>query len=196
MRKLGWFGKLPRQGDFISHGVSSPLLSMLDRWLCELVQIGLRTHGPMWIQAYFETPMIGAWIPRESLHDLAGTGAALVWMPSVDSAGRAFPFLLVEEAEPGGQACSPPCNLQQWLVQAAGICAAALSEEWTQDRLDQACTDLPRLLSANALAPQHCTGHSHWCRIEPEGGITWLAYLNGLPVGPEFNRLIGLDLSS
>lgn len=79
----GAFGKVPSAGDFIARGLTAEVRSALDRWLAAHLAEAARDPDswPDWgLRAAVPTP--------------AGDVAALI-LPSVDRAGRQYPFALV-----------------------------------------------------------------------------------------------------
>jgi type VI secretion system protein ImpM len=79
----GAFGKVPSAGDFIARGLVAEVRAALDRWLTDHLAEAARDPDcwPDWgLRAAIPTP--------------AGDMAALI-LPSVDRAGRQYPFALV-----------------------------------------------------------------------------------------------------
>lgn len=195
-RNISWFGKLPCVGDFCSQNMSAYLLGTLDGWLSKALLEGQEKHGKAWTQAYFQTPMHGFVWGKNTLHTLAGDVVAGVIMPSVDKAGREFPFILMEQipAHPTQQLCTQ--SLNNWFLRAHCLCADALNEEWSLDRLNHALSDLPVLQwahdnSTNTTATK--PGHSQWFRIEFAGHIHKALECAGLPQAQAFEALLGLQ---
>lgn len=86
----GWFGKLPGNGDFISHNISQKGLSFLDSMLSELMV--LVCSKPEATETYFQTRPVSLWM---NIEELGGHQGFL--MPSVDAAGRPFPWIAVRK---------------------------------------------------------------------------------------------------
>lgn len=194
-RNISWFGKLPCVGDFCSQNMSAYLLGTLDAWLSNALQEGQTRHADAWTQAYFETPMHGFVWGKSTLHTLPGDLVAGVMMPSVDKAGREFPFILMEQipAHPTLPLCTQ--SLNNWFLQAHCLCADALNEEWSLDRLNHALADLPALQWADTGTNTTATtpGHSQWFRIEFAGHIHKVLECAGLPREQAFETLLGLQ---
>lgn len=133
---LGWFGKLPCVGDFCSHGISTTLESTLDCTLSTAMQLAVEKHAEHWEQAYFNAPVHGFVWNHESNHS-ESTGPFFtlgVLMPSVDRAGRAFPFVLIKQFERHHVAHSLRF-VQTWMNKAFHIASSALDDEWPLERL-------------------------------------------------------------
>lgn len=201
-RNIVWFGKLPCVGDFCSHNMSACLLSALDDWLSTAMQSGLDSHGSEWTRAYFETPMHGFLWGRNTLPSLGESLVVGVIMPSVDKAGRAFPFVLLEQLDSGVGDDFPCAALEHWFSHAHALCAEALNEEWPLEKLNQTLTELPEISAGlglgngddKTLAVQR--EFTHWFRIDFTGQIKWVMQLHGLPRAHAFGVLLGLTSPS
>ncbi len=80
--RLGYFGKLPTVGDFVSHNASQPVARMLQEWLVGEVEnlAAKRKHLPA-------SPV------KFLLRDAAGTSACIgAFAPGRDRVGREFPL--------------------------------------------------------------------------------------------------------
>ena len=88
-----YFGKLPCRGDFVRSANSPALIQSLDRWLSSGVE--LMADDAHWKQLYDQAP--GA---RFAMLGSQRTTAVVGYLtPSVDSAGRRFPFLVASTLE-------------------------------------------------------------------------------------------------
>ena len=194
IRNIAWFGKLPCVGDFCSHNMSICLLSELDDWLSTAMQAGSSSHGPAWIRAYFETPIHGFVLGHNTLPSQGEVLVVGVLMPSVDKAGRAFPFVLLEQLD--SSTCTElSCKeLADWFLHAHTVCADALNEEWPLLKLNNALSGLPTIRAEHGpgttLAVQR--EGTHWFRIDHAGQITRVMQHHGLPRTQAFGALLGL----
>lgn len=201
-RNIFWFGKLPCVGDFCSHNMSAYMLSELDEWLSTAMQSGMISHGSEWTRAYFETPMHGFVWGSNTLPALGETLVVGVIMPSVDKAGRAFPFVLIEQLERGENPVMSRAALENWFSHAHALCADALNEEWPLEKLNEKLAGLPKIAVGPNLGlglgyehdrtltvQRECT---HWFRIDFAGEIKWVMQHHGLPRANAFGVLLGL----
>lgn len=89
---LGFYGKVPALGDFVSRRVSSVFIAVWDRWLQTVIEGSQDSLGSHWRELYLYSP---AW--RFALP--VGICGAEVWtgltVPSVDKVGRCFPLTAV-----------------------------------------------------------------------------------------------------
>lgn len=198
-RAISWFGKLPCVGDFCSHNMSTALREALDDWLSEAMQLGQETHGDAWTRAYFQTPMHGFVLGKQALPELDGSLAVGVVMPSVDKAGRAFPFVLLEQLQAQNNVDERCAEIDQqvlneWFSLAYGMCAAAMNDEWTLEKLADEVHDLPTV-ATTTLTGQNTVAIndlSEWFRIEFDGQVNWVMQCRGLPKADAFKILIGM----
>lgn len=202
-RTISWFGKLPCVGDFCSHNMPTTVCEALDNWLSEAMQSGQESHGDAWTRAYFQTPMHGFVLGKQALPALEANLAVGVIMPSVDKAGRAFPFVLIEQLFAQNAAGEPstelgqhiePHTLTEWFSHAYRVCAAAMNDEWALDKLADELQHLPAV--STTMLPGRNTvtseGHSEWFRIEFDGQVNWVMQCRGLPKANAFETLVGI----
>jgi len=139
----GWHGKLPSLGDFASRRLPHEFVEVWDSWLAAGLA-ALREAGPeAWLEGYLASPIWRFLLLPGALPGTSGQrGWTGVLMPSVDRAGRYFPFTL---AWPLAQL---PCDgdaftaLHRWLRQLDDLAADALQDDWTVPQLE---TELERL---------------------------------------------------
>lgn len=199
-RRISWFGKLPCVGDFCSHNMPTAMFDALDQWLSTAMKIGQDTHGEAWTRAYFQTPMHGFVLGNHVLPELEEHMMVGVIMPSVDKVGRTFPFVLLEKLPIRNSSGEPGMALgmdalTEWFSQAYAMCAAAMNDEWTLDRLAAELHRLPDISDTGFHGYTVVTpaGHSEWFRIEFDGPVNWAMQCEGLPKNEAFDMLIGMS---
>ncbi len=90
---VAYFGKIPRRGDFIKASENASLVSILDDWLAQSME--LLTTDPRWKIIYDAvTPLHFCFIGPRRKHAIAGHLVA-----SSDQAQRRFPFLMMSMLE-------------------------------------------------------------------------------------------------
>jgi type VI secretion system ImpM family protein len=173
------------------------LQEAIDLWLSSAMQQGQATHGSAWMEAYFQTPVHGfVWGPRV-LPQLNNEAVIGVMMPSVDKAGRAFPFVLLQKLN--GHAAENPASesIDSWFLKTHLVCARALHEDWSLNRFEAECEALPfteQLSNENFMSSG--SAQSHWFRIEYDGSIKTILHCEGLPSSRNFDGLLGLGTSA
>ena len=94
--KVGYFGKLPSYGDFIQRNVSPLIIKNMDNWLLQSIEHSRSQLGNEWQQSYFNSPIWCFVISKDIFCDKVLSG---FMMPSVDKAGRAYPFSVICELD-------------------------------------------------------------------------------------------------
>lgn len=121
---IGYFGKIPSHGDFITRGLPAHLVAAWDRWLQRCILESRRQLGESWMTHYLTSPV---WRFAISPGILGPEGLGGVMMPSVDRVGRYFPLMM-------GATGSPP--LLDWFQKHAAWYDAI--EDMARASLDRA----------------------------------------------------------
>jgi type VI secretion system protein ImpM len=90
--KVGFFGKLPGYGDFIQRNVSPNFINQWDNWILQSIEASHMQLGDAWKEVYFNSPIWRFTIDGTIFKGDTITG---IIMPSVDSAGRSYPFSVI-----------------------------------------------------------------------------------------------------
>lgn len=140
---LGWHGKLPSAGDFVTRRLDSDFVAVWDDWLSAGLAT-LRSHDPdHWLDAYLASPtwrfvLLPGFLPAP-LHGSAWAG---VVMPSVDRVGRYYPLTLASPLSALPVETGAQIGLWRWLQRLEDAAIDALQEDWSIDLLE---TELLRL---------------------------------------------------
>ena len=94
--KIGFFGKLPGYGDFVQRNVVPELTKYWDNWVLQSLSTSNEQLGDLWRSKYFNSP-IWRFVLGQSA--ASPTPVAGLLMPSVDKAGRCYPFTVICQAE-------------------------------------------------------------------------------------------------
>jgi type VI secretion system protein ImpM len=133
VKRVGYFGKMPKAGDFVSRNIDSAVREGFDRWLQESMSESKVQMKEAWLSAFLTSPI---W--RFLLIDqLAPSKTILgVMIPSVDKVGRYFPLaILIELAELKlDKAAMSVCD--EVLQEFEDLLLTALSEDIDQDYFD------------------------------------------------------------
>lgn len=148
----GYFGKLPGSGDFVSRGLSRPLIAGLDAWLHDGLAALPGRFGPTWLEHYLVAPAWSFVLPAGGWCSTMMLGSAI---PSVDRVGRYFPLVALAgvPANTSLQACLPPAS--DWHAMARGLLLRALQEGMSPDDLMTRLAEVPvfgRLSSPSSAA--------------------------------------------
>lgn len=94
--KIGFFGKLPGYGDFVQRNVCPEFSKYWDNWVLQSLNASNEQLGDLWRSKYFNGPIWRFVIAQSAA---SPTPVAGLLMPSVDKAGRCYPFTVVCQAE-------------------------------------------------------------------------------------------------
>ncbi|MDE2319136.1 MAG: type VI secretion system-associated protein TagF [Rhodospirillales bacterium] len=87
----GFFGKLPARGDFLRAGLPEEVVAPLDLWCRKCLVESRAALGADWEQAWMTAPIWRFFLPPGACGAQSLLG---VWLPSMDKAGRHYPFIL------------------------------------------------------------------------------------------------------
>ena len=148
----GWHGKLPSLGDFASRRLPHEFIEAWDGWLAAGLA-ALRTAGPdRWLDGYLASPIWRFMLLPGALRGAVGQqGWAGVLMPSVDRAGRYFPFTVAWPMPRLPRDADSYTALHRWLRQLDDLAADALQDDWTVAQLE---AELERLQAPAISGPQ------------------------------------------
>ncbi|CDG84031.1 type VI secretion system-associated protein TagF [Janthinobacterium agaricidamnosum] len=174
--RIGYFGKIPARSDFIKAADNIALVTLLDQWLAEVMN--LLTSEPRWKLNYDAmAPLDFAFVGTRSKRSIAGRIVA-----SSDQSQRRFPFMtmsVLEVAEPDGfLPCSPLVLAGLW--QRLGRLSSGIL---AQDDPGPAL----HALAANVLeiapgAPVHAAGFAGFLESQTLHGLQTMLASPGFPV--------------
>ena len=86
---IGFFGKIPAHGDFVSRGLNSQFVSRWDDWLQKVIPESRAILGGRWLDTYLVSPVWRFVVSKGIISEDCWSGLVV---PSVDSVGRYFPL--------------------------------------------------------------------------------------------------------
>lgn len=147
---VGWYGKIPSLGDFVSRRLPTSFIDIWDTWLQKAMASSREQLGEHWLDLYLTSPIWRFILMPDTC------GNAKVWtgilMPSVDKVGRHFPLTIATEIEPYSGTVLSILSAQEWYVALEHVALATLDFNILPDDLDQslALHPLPVLSGANS----------------------------------------------
>ena len=87
---LGFYGKVPSQGDFVGRNLPADFVQAWDEWLQQRMHYLMSELGDAWLEHYLVSPIWRFYLPRGVVNEQQWTG---IWVPSVDKVGRYFPLI-------------------------------------------------------------------------------------------------------
>jgi type VI secretion system protein ImpM len=175
---IGFYGKLPGLGDFVTRRLPRAFIEPWDAWLQRALEASRATLGEAWLDTYLTSPL---W--RFALD--AGTCGELAWagvlMPSVDRVGRYFPLTMATPLPTGGDLFGTLATGGAWFTAVEDLMLAALNAEALD--IEQFDTDVRALPALAVVRAAECAGTLL--------ADSWLFDLSQAPLGDGFAPLLG-----
>jgi type VI secretion system protein ImpM len=122
---VGFFGKLPSNGDFLQRRVPQAFLEVWDPWLQECVHASRESLQEAWLAAYLTSPVWRFVLPEA----ICGSGAyAGILAPSVDRVGRYFPMTIVTQVDVDANPLDFAMRRGAWFDALESLLVTALGE--------------------------------------------------------------------
>ena len=139
--RLGFFGKLPARGDFVTRRLTRDFTDPWDAWLQDAIAMSAQQLGADWLETYLTAPI---W--RFLLSPgICGQGPMLgIMMPSVDRVGRYFPLTLAVTVADCATPAKAMLTAGAWFDEVEQLALSALEDDADLDRIDE---------QAEAIAP-------------------------------------------
>jgi type VI secretion system protein ImpM len=173
---VGFCGKLPARGDFVTAGLPRRFAEAWHDWLQPVLAASRRTLGDDWVAAWLEAPI---WRFALSPGTCGPDSALGLWMPSVDRVGRHFPVTFAAVASNA----DPVALIREgggFLAAVEALGLEALSDDLAPDALTA------QLATAASAEPSDAGVDPELC--PPTGSLWWSA---GSPRVPRTAFAIG-----
>ena len=125
LNNLGFYGKIPGNGDFVSRHLPRTFIDPWDQWLQESIISSQQQLGENWLDRYLIGPIWRFALSAGVCGDNAWVGLV---MPSVDSVGRYFPLTLAVPVTDTCKLLFIADNEESWFAQAEDIALSALDK--------------------------------------------------------------------
>jgi type VI secretion system protein ImpM len=187
--KIGFFGKVPTHGDFVSKGFDHSLLSRLDAWIGAGLECCERELGPAWVDRFRRSPPWRFVIDRSLWSEAAMVG---VLLPSRDRVGRHFPLVIAASVESFRGSAAQLCFDDKWFMAAEALAETSLHQDFDTSTLGEGLNRLgmPRV----RVEPGSTIGGgkpvSLWWHLEAETKRADGFATQGKPVAEDFLRLV------
>jgi type VI secretion system protein ImpM len=135
-KSVGWHGKLPAVGDFVTRGLDPDFVSAWDDWIATgLADLRTRYDGN-WLSDYLASPvwrfMLTPGFLPAPMQDQVWAG---VLMPSVDRVGRYYPLTITGRLPQLPTSGAAQARLWAWLQHVEDAAVDALQDDWSIDAL-------------------------------------------------------------
>jgi len=138
--RVGFYGKLPMVGDFVSRRLPDDFISVWDTWLQSAIATSQEQLGGDWLSRYLTSPI---WRFLLSPGVCGNQAVAGIVMPSVDRVGRYFPLTVAVVFE---QSPSLPLVLSTgniWFEQLEDAALTGLEGNLDINAFDQLVQNIP-----------------------------------------------------
>ncbi|TXI01724.1 MAG: type VI secretion system-associated protein TagF [Rhizobium sp.] len=167
---IGFFGKLPTHGDFVSSALGSRLQAALDQWARSgLIELEAAL-GSDWRRLFHATATWrfvvghGVWAP---------SAVAGVLLPSRDRVGRSFPLIIAAQLQRFAGQLRDLCEDDSWFTAAEALAETTDKADFEMHRFAESIKRLrPPFIDKRATPKPPGTGNdappvSLWWRISP-----------------------------
>lgn len=128
---MGYFGKIPSRGDFVTTGLPPHTVKAWDRFISAALTVAKAADPGRWPDIWLEAPVWRFALPAL----MCGPSSLLgLWMPSIDKAGRHFPLMIAATCV-GATPEQMARHGTAWLDAAEDAGRAAIAEDLTPDQL-------------------------------------------------------------
>jgi type VI secretion system protein ImpM len=152
---LGFYGKVPTQGDFVSRRLSRCFLDPWDQWLQRGLAYSREQLSEGWLDIYLTSPL---W--RFGL--TSGIGGKNAWigilMPSVDRVGRYFPLTLAAPLPEDAPVLEFLATAEAWFSQVERLALFSLEDGFDLESFDNQLQALNGLSTTFSQRMQ-CASH-------------------------------------
>ncbi len=168
---IGFFGKLPTHGDFVSSALGSRLQSELDQWVHNGLIALEAALGSDWRRLFHAT---AAWRFVVSKGVWAPSAVAGVLLPSRDRVGRSFPLIIAAQLQRFSGQLRDLCEDDSWFTAAEALAETSDKADFEMQRFVEGIKRLrPPFIDKRSATTQLATiGNapapaSLWWRISP-----------------------------
>lgn len=195
--RIGFFGKIPTHGDFVSAGFGADLREALDNWVQEGLGSCEQALGQRW-RALFHASAPWHFVIQDDLW-IRGTIAGVL-LPSQDRVGRCFPLIIAAQLNDYRDDPRQLCHDKTWFVAAAALAETSRASDFDLSALS---AGLKRLRLPQAQARTHGTSEgksnckkastgssSIWWTFNPDTGRAYGFKAAGRPKGSDFLKLL------
>ena len=137
---VGFYGKLPCAGDFVTRALPTTFVAPWDGWLQQALVASRAKLGDRWTETYLESPIWRFALQPQTCGPQAWAG---VLMPSVDRAGRYFPLTLAAAIPPTASTLLTVAGAEFWYTWLERIALWALEPDATLETFEAHLTQQP-----------------------------------------------------
>ncbi len=189
--KVGFYGKLPAVGDFISRRLPPEFIGPWDNWLQGSFVASREYLGSNWLNSYLNSPIWRFLLSPGLCGDKSVVG---IIIPSVDKIGRYYPLTITEIIEYSHQVPFLFTSRNDWFEQLEDVALMGLENTLDVETFDQLIQTIPSFFPS--ISPSFSESiftfkYSLWVStsFEYSSSSVKLAY-QGLPPVSHFSDLL------
>jgi len=130
---IGYYGKIPSKGDFITKSLPRSFTDPWDAWLREVLAHSKSELGESWMESYLTTPLYQYVLAPGICGNQTWLG---VMMPSVDSVGRYFPMTICKSYPMNTNPLQLIETSKEWLRTAEDLLLYCLDDDFSNEEFD------------------------------------------------------------
>lgn len=143
---VGFYGKLPIVGDFITRRLPKDFVNVLDQWMQNGVSVSQEELGDNWLDLYLTSPIWRFAIQADICGEHAWVG---IMMPSVDKVGRYYPLIVACPVDES-QLALILAHCDDWFIRLEQLALAGLEENYSLEGFNEAILELETPQISNA----------------------------------------------
>jgi type VI secretion system protein ImpM len=134
VKVVGYYGKLPSHGDFVTRGLPNTFIDTWDIWLQEAIHTSKQQLGDNWLNYYLTSPLYRFVLSPGICGDSAWMGTL---MPSVDKIGRYYPMTISLKNDFYNNPFSALQNNNDWFEQIESLTLSCLEDNFNLENFYQ-----------------------------------------------------------
>ena len=147
---VGFYGKLPVLGDFISRRLPPEFIGPWDNWLQESFVASRECLGSNWLNSYLNSPIWRFILSPGLCGDKSVVG---IIIPSVDKVGRYYPLTITEIIEYSNQVPFLFTSRNDWFKQLEDAALMCLEHNLDVETFDQLIQTIPSFFPSTSPSP-------------------------------------------
>ncbi|MCK5872702.1 MAG: type VI secretion system-associated protein TagF [Methylococcales bacterium] len=151
---VGFYGKLPMVGDFITRRLPKGFIDPLDQWMQNSIAASQDKLGNNWLDLYLTSPIWRFAFQAGICGDSAWVG---IIMPSVDKVGRYYPFVLACKIDADKNPALILSCCSNWFERLEDISLAGLEGNYSLERFNQIVLGMGKPLLLDNMLPDEQT---------------------------------------
>ncbi|MVA58562.1 type VI secretion system-associated protein TagF [Agrobacterium vitis] len=165
--RIGFFGKLPSHGDFLSEGLEREIVATLDGWIRGGLHACEQEFGAAWPELFSASPPWRFIVEKGVWGQVAHAG---VMLASRDRVGRSFPLIIMAQMH---RFTHHPRTLfmdNTWFMAAEGLAESTMTREFDINRFTETLKRMrmPRPQEEEGTATASKDGTALWWYIDPQ----------------------------